>query len=462
MTSDWIFKEMIPQQKIAAFQRLAKFKVEQLGPNATADAIRAAKQAAWDSIDNRFGSMVYDNLHWNNVFKDLAMIMVRSTGWDFGTLRELGGGVKDYKNWAATLADGKKPAFTTRMAYTASMMATTALIGGMANYLMTGESPKEIADYFFPRTGERDQYNNPLRVNPPSYFKDFHNIWPLPGESMQMWGDRMGKVGIGKLNPVPGLVLDLIKNKKWDGSEIYDRNNDVMENLDDIARFVGDEVLPFSMKGLIEDWFRKKQGLPARQSKKQYFASAAGFTSVSTEFYKKKYERVERSLLPTYETRRTPEEAATYELKREAAKQLKMGNEKEFNRIVKDGVDRGLLAPEDRGKLIKANKVIPRIKMFHRLGLEDGLSTYFNFVRTDPDIPLDEKKLLLQSLRIKVAKGWAQMERRDKNDPIKRKCRNLLQQLNLMDQNGTILGIDTSRASDISEADEEDEVSDEE
>jgi hypothetical protein len=51
---------------------------------------------AWDSVDNRLGQLVYDNLFWHNMTKDLGLVATRSLGWNLGTIRELAGGVADY------------------------------------------------------------------------------------------------------------------------------------------------------------------------------------------------------------------------------------------------------------------------------------------------------------------------------------------------------------------------------
>ena len=44
-----------------------------------------------DSVDNCMGQLVYDNQFWDRTAKDLAMLTVRSVGWNLGTLREVGG-----------------------------------------------------------------------------------------------------------------------------------------------------------------------------------------------------------------------------------------------------------------------------------------------------------------------------------------------------------------------------------
>ena len=86
---------------------------------------------AWDSVDNRMGQLVYDNLFWNKTLKDLAFISTRSVGWNLGSVREIGGGGVDAVKAVADMARGRKPELTTRMAYTIAMPIITALYGAI-------------------------------------------------------------------------------------------------------------------------------------------------------------------------------------------------------------------------------------------------------------------------------------------------------------------------------------------
>ena len=52
-------------------------------------------QRIWNSVDNRMGEMVYDNLMWSKTQKDVAFMLMRSAGWNIGTIRELGGAAVD-------------------------------------------------------------------------------------------------------------------------------------------------------------------------------------------------------------------------------------------------------------------------------------------------------------------------------------------------------------------------------
>jgi len=103
------------------------------------------------------------------------MATVRSVGWNLGTLRELGGGVMDMRKAIANKATGKHWEFTHRMAYTASLPIVTGLMGGFINYMYTGQRPEGI-DYWFPRTGHKDEFGRDERISIPSYMKDLYHL----------------------------------------------------------------------------------------------------------------------------------------------------------------------------------------------------------------------------------------------------------------------------------------------
>jgi hypothetical protein len=96
-----ILEYVVPRQKLGVFANMARFELERLGPNATSDQVRDALAKAWDSVDNRMGQLVYDKLFWNKTAKDLAMLSIRSVGWNTGTIREIVGGAADTAKWLA-------------------------------------------------------------------------------------------------------------------------------------------------------------------------------------------------------------------------------------------------------------------------------------------------------------------------------------------------------------------------
>src|SRR5579872_5132538 len=57
-----VMEWMVPRLKFAAFSKLADMELERLGPNAPNQAIERAMSSIVDTVDNRYGQLVYDNL----------------------------------------------------------------------------------------------------------------------------------------------------------------------------------------------------------------------------------------------------------------------------------------------------------------------------------------------------------------------------------------------------------------
>src|SRR5204862_1290930 len=134
-------EHIVPLQKLGVFGDLARFELERMPPEATLTERRAVLVKAWDSVDNRMGQLVYDNLFWSKTFKDLAMASVRSVGWNIGTIRELGGGMLDVATEGSKALRGKPAELTHRAAYVMALPITVGMYGALYQYLRTGEGP---------------------------------------------------------------------------------------------------------------------------------------------------------------------------------------------------------------------------------------------------------------------------------------------------------------------------------
>jgi hypothetical protein len=232
-----LMEKLIPRMKMGAFMDMARFEVERLGPNASTQEVRAAMGKAWDSVDNRMGQLVYDNLFWNKAAKDLAMASTRSVGWNLGTVRELGGGALDFAKAGLNLVRGRQAEFTHRMAYTAAMPVVAGLIGGTLHWLMTGQHPQDVKDYFFPKTGSKDNSGHDVRLSLPTYMKDVYAYGTNPAETLK-----------NKVHPLVHTVWDMLSNEDYYGNKIRNSGDPVFQKLLDTAKFAGKQFLPFSAR----------------------------------------------------------------------------------------------------------------------------------------------------------------------------------------------------------------------
>lgn len=228
-----IMEWLVPRQKLGVFHMMYGDWVRR-NPAATVDQTRAAMQQIWTSIDNRLGQMVYDNLFWHNVHKDLAFLTVRSVGWNLGTIREIGGGAADAMSMFRQLNEGQKLQLTERMAYTIMLPVITGLYGATLHYLMTGEPPKQPLDYIAPRTGNKTAQGGDERLPIPSYMKDLYSI----NEDWTHLGN--------KLHPFWALSRELITDKNYWGGLIYDPRDPAADQIKDQFDHAMGAQLPFS------------------------------------------------------------------------------------------------------------------------------------------------------------------------------------------------------------------------
>jgi len=248
-----LMEGLVPRQKLGVFAGMAKHTLERLGADATPEQIREALGKDWDSVDNRMGQLVYDNLFWNKTIKDLAMASVRSVGWNLGSIREIPGGVKDTLTLPLRVSKALKgekmvePVITRRMTYSASLPVITGIIGATTMYLMTGKGPQELKDYFFPKTGNTDENGNDERLNLPTYMKDVYAYGKHPLKTLGH-----------KAHPLIGMVAEMLSNKDYFGTEIRNADDPFIQQLTDEAVHLGKGFVPFSVQGMLKE--KERQG----------------------------------------------------------------------------------------------------------------------------------------------------------------------------------------------------------
>jgi len=210
-------------------------------------------QDIWESVDNRLGQMVYDNLFWDKTLKEASFLAVRSVGWNMGSIREIGGGLTDFTGAIKDKIAGREAEWTNRMSYLIAMTASTAITGAIMNRLFTGEGPKELKDYFFPRTGETRLVKLPGRNHPvmevperlsiPSYFKD-----------IMAWTTQPGQTAKNKIHPLFSAMAQAWDNHDYYGDIIWNRDDPAYKQALDMAKFAGSTLIPFSITGTMKMW----------------------------------------------------------------------------------------------------------------------------------------------------------------------------------------------------------------
>jgi hypothetical protein len=230
-----ILQSVVPRLKLGVFADLASREIENLPPDYSLDQYRAAVARAWDAVDDRLGELVYDNLLWNRVVKDLALITFRAPGWSLGTYRAGGGAILDAATFRQRLRSGD-PLLTSRMSFAIAYPITIAIIGAILTYLYTKQAPKSIKDYFFPRTGRIAPNGQPERVAIPSYAKDAMNIVRHPVRTIE-----------NKVNPLVAMTTDMLQNHDWQGLPIFNRDDPLGQQIEGAFRYIASELTPIGV-----------------------------------------------------------------------------------------------------------------------------------------------------------------------------------------------------------------------
>ena len=260
-----IMEHLVPLQKLGVFSDLASDHIRR-NPGQDPVAFAAAMQSIWNSVDNRLGEMVYDNVFWDRTFKDVSHLSVRAVGWNLGTIRELGGApidmlqtfdylargapaedvAPDLEGGAARIEYERAKHVLDRVAdkvghkipYTIALVGTTMVLGAIINYLF-GQKIEELKDYFFPKTGALTKYGTPERITLPSYMKDIYEYASQPVTTL-----------INKANPMFGIIHALSVNEDFYGDPTRgDPDAPWWDQLKEGAKYALKATVPFSIQG---------------------------------------------------------------------------------------------------------------------------------------------------------------------------------------------------------------------
>ena len=251
-----LMEKWVPSLKVGGFLRSLESEIQSRGEMNPRE-FQQAKEKIWDSMDDRLGQVVYDNVFMNKASKDLAFMSIRSAGWSGGTIRTGGKGVGEIPLSTKRLFQGK--GITQRTADLISMPLTVGFFGAMYQYMMTGKGPDELKDYFFPKDGTTNPDGTEHRVTLPSYMKDYLAYGKSPAQTL-----------IHKTSPFLNDIVELYQNKDFYGEKVYNEDDPVFQKGLDILKQQGESLIPFSFKNnpkeepkeaLSRQWTEQKFGI---------------------------------------------------------------------------------------------------------------------------------------------------------------------------------------------------------
>ena len=326
-----LMEYVVPRQKIGVAMDMMRLEMERLPAKAGVDQVRAAADKVVDSVDNRMGQMVYDNLFWNKAVKDIGMASVRSVGWNIGTIREVGGGLLDAGRFTkAEITPAQKAEFTHRMAYTIALPAMTMMIGATYSFLRTGKRPEELEDYFFPKTGEVDPQGRDVRIQFPTYMKDI----------VHYEHDPVGTV-TGKVHPFIEDIREMLMNKDFFGRDIRNSDDPFVKQMQDELEFAGKQFEPISVR-------QYQESTAARQTPAERAEAFVGMTRAPAWFGESKAEQLAGKLAgDKFKSSESPDSARVAQIQ-QAKLLMRQGKEDEANSILDGMEDAGQLTTVQR------------------------------------------------------------------------------------------------------------------
>lgn len=260
--STWhIANRLVPAQKAMARVEMMKYELDRVAgllgkekgdyagiTNAMdTDALRKLAYSVNQRVDDRLGQVAYDNLFWNRTAKDIAQASIQSLGWNAGTYNVIFKGLGDIRkvfkpdillgplDKAGTINNVQLSRVTGRLSYLISLNVGIAALGGITQYLLTGEKPQELKDYFFPKTGNKNPDGSDARISFPSYVKDEFAFAKHPLMTAQH-----------KLHPAFSEIAELLNNKDFYSNEIRNPDDPWVKQAEQVAEYIAKGFLPYA------------------------------------------------------------------------------------------------------------------------------------------------------------------------------------------------------------------------
>lgn len=247
-----IMEWQVPSTKLGVFHWMAQDILERLPADASKEMIQKEFGYAWDRVDDRFGQVVYDNLFWNRMAKDLSHLAIRSVGWNYGDVRELGGAVWDLRDKASLKAAVTGKGISQKQGYVLGLLGVTAMMGYTLNHIYGQKIDDPITDLLYPKNGKMNSDGSAQRIYLKTYIHDAYQFSHAPGET-----------GFNKTAPIWHQIGDMYKNADYYGTQIHPIHATTGDALTDpstytsTGKYLIDQAAPFSARNFQQ---RRAQG----------------------------------------------------------------------------------------------------------------------------------------------------------------------------------------------------------
>lgn len=376
MGSYLIHHVLVPNQKMAARVLLYKYELDRRAHNLGRsrgdyagiidamhpDVVRQIAAQVNDVVDYRLGQMTYDNRFWNRTVQDVAQAAVMAPGWQYGMLQTvLGAGkaVKDIVSPSRLVAPLDRggmiaDAHMGRMGSNLSYFITLALTlgGGMAalQYLLTGKGPDGIKDYFFPKTGRKNDDDSDERLQLPNYWVDHYKLTTEPVHT-----------GENKIHPLWKMLWELGHNKDYFGTQIRNPDAPTLEQAKQVGEYMVSKFVPITVGNI-------RKGMARDESTAQHVGHFFGINNAPVGVARSTFQNfvMQGGTKGWGDYTKTQDEAERRQDVRAAAAAIRRGDEPDLDS----------LAPDERAKARKdAQQPVPAL-LFKKLSDIDKLRAW--------------------------------------------------------------------------------------
>lgn len=350
----------VPRLKLGVFYKLAEHEMQRAQDyGLTEEQFHESLARAWDSVDNRMGELIYDNLFWNKVLKDALMLSQRSVGWNLGSIREFAGAPIDLAKTPWRMRNGDA-IVSHKMAYVIGLTFSYATSGAVLTYLLTGAPPDDLKDYFFPSTGRELPDGSKERLNLPTYSRDIYG-WVNKGETVPGSVYKMVK---GKMHPMWALIAQTISNEDFFGTEIRDPDDPLFEQMKDTFAHIVKQYRPISVQNYVR---MEKKGADKREAA---WVSMTGITAAPTYIRRTDaHKLMVRYIIDKIpQGKRTREEYERSQKRKHIKRQLRAG-------LLPNEIDwTGL--EDQKKRIMREAELHPFAESFRRLSFREALNVY--------------------------------------------------------------------------------------
>jgi hypothetical protein len=350
------------KQGSTMFQYLAEVKRwerENPGKAPTQEDLRNIAYECRQTADYIYGRMAKDNVAMNDTVKSLLTGVLQFPTWQFGTV---GAGVrsmigaKDVMGKVFDMMQGReirKLDIKDRQAlqYVTGLLFTVGMTGALMTYAFTGKKPETMADYFFPKTGEVNPNGSEERLQLPSYFKDAIGI-------KQHFFKTIG----AKLASPIHILTDLISNKDYWGTQIYDPHDWIGQRGIDVLKYMAKTTAPFAL----QSYEQGAKGGPGR-----FGMSLLGVRPVPRETANTPAQNVIDEYNQIMRASTTTKESAEKKtLKSDLMKLARNQDEAGFKEATDAAVSEGKITRQQVKEIVAESQAPPAMGRFIRLPLE--------------------------------------------------------------------------------------------